>query len=406
MAKEVNHAERSHALLSASGSHRWINCPASPRLEENFPEETSSYAEEGTLAHEFAELILKVDLKLMPMAYYRQQADKLRKHSSYYSGMEEDIKPYTDYVKQQFTAAKRVDKNAKLLIEQKFDLTRYVENGFGTSDCAIIYSGIVEVIDLKFGKGLQVEAAHNTQLKYYGLGVLETLPDKGESIKTVKLTIAQPRLDNISSWPIPAKFLSQWAEEVLKPKAIEAYTGEGEQVAGDWCQFCKARPKCRALHDLTLEAIRRDYDELLDPRLIDDQELIELYKKSDFITKFLVDVKGTVLKEALSGKKWQGYKLVEGRSNRQWVDESKAISKLEENLYMPTEYLNQKLKGLGDLEKLLGKAGFREHLEPLTHKPPGAPTLVNEDDKRPEWAENQAKRDFAEPIEEDFDDLI
>lgn len=392
MKTEINHAERSHALLSASGSERWIACPASPRLEENFPEETSDFAQEGTLAHEFAEIMLRVDLKLMPMAEYKKKLTDLKKSPRYYDGIQEDVKPYVDYVKQQFTVAKREDPFAKLLIEQKFDLTKYVEGGFGTSDAAIMHSGHIEIIDLKFGKGKLVSAENNSQLKYYALGVLEHLSQTDGWY--IKMTIVQPRMSNIQSAGMPSKFLRDWGEKVLKPKAIEAYSGDGKAVAGDHCQFCKARPKCRALYDLGLEMAKRDFEEILDPRLINDAELLDIYGKADFISKWLSDVKSLVLKEAVAGKKWPGMKLVEGRSIRVWKDESKAISILEENLYEPNEYLNSKLKGLGDLEKLLKKANFEKLLGSLTFKPPGAPTLVAEDDKREEYGTSQAKKDF------------
>lgn len=407
MNSQANHAERAHALLSASGSSRWINCTASARLEEAFPdEETSTYALEGTLAHEYAELILKADLKIIPLNEYQKAVKVLKTSPHYYEGMYEDVKPYTDYVIEQFKEAKRIDKKAILLLEQKFDLTKYVKDGFGTSDAAIVYGDCIEVIDLKFGKGIQVEAEHNTQLKYYGLGVLETL-ENPEKIVKVKLTIVQPRLDNISSWNIPSKFLVQWAEEVLRPKAIEAFEGTGEQVAGSWCTFCKVRPNCRALYDHGMAIVKQDFDALLDPRILSDDELLEAYKQADFIKKWLDSVGALILKEALQGKEWKGYKLVEGRSNRTWTNEDKVKEVLEENLFEPEQFLNQKLKGIGDLEKLLGKPKFNELLNPLTVKPAGAPTLVDENDKREAYGTAQAKKDFAEPIEEtDFNDLL
>ena len=377
-------------------------------MEEAFPdEETSSYALEGTLAHEYAEIMIKCDLKLMSLDDYRKYSNFLKKDPNYYDGMVDDLKPYTDYVKEQFKAAKRIDKNAILLLEQKFDLTKYVEDGFGTSDAAIVYGDCIEVIDLKFGKGIKVEAKHNTQLKYYGLGVLETL-EKPDSIKNVLLTIVQPRLENVSSWSIPAKFLVQWAEEVLRPKAVEAFEGTGEQVAGDWCTFCKVRPKCRALYDHGLAIARQDFDVQLDPRLLTDDELLEAYKQADFIKKWLDSVSALILKEALAGKDWKGYKLVEGKSNRTWSNEDKVKDVLEENLFEPQQFLNSKLKGIGDLEKLLGKPTFNSLLSPLTIKPAGAPTLVDENDKREAYGLAKVKKDFAEPIEEetDFNDLI
>lgn len=391
--KEI-HAERAHALLSASGSERWINCPASPRLEEHFPEETSVYADEGTLAHELAEIMLKVDLKLMTMAEYKKELEVLKAHPLYNDSLLDPIMEYVNYVKQQYQEAKRIDPKATILIEQKFDLTKYVADGFGTSDCAILAAGKLEVIDLKFGAGKMVSAKDNTQLKYYALGVLEQLTKSDGYYVT--MTIVQPRMNNISSDGMPSAVLRKWGNEVLKPKAIEAYSGDGPQVPGDWCQFCKARPRCKALHDMAMQQVKRDFDELDDPKLIGDKELLVLYKNADFISKFLSDVKALILKEAIAGKQWQGYKLVEGKSNRQITDEAKVREILDAELYEPEDFLNTKLKGLGDLEKLLKKSGFEQLLGHLVVKPAGAPTLVEESDKRPPLAVSRITKDFED----------
>jgi len=396
----VSHEERAHALLSASGSTQWMECPASARLQEGLPDETSVYAREGTLAHELAEIVLKVDLKKMTMAKYREELEVLKKHELYNDSMLDPVMDYVNYVKQQYTEAGRIDKAAMILIETRFDLRDYVEMGFGTSDAAIVYAPLLEVIDLKFGAGKEVKAENNTQLMYYALGVLVSLSAMANRIETVKLTIVQPRMSNIDSWEISKADLLKWAEEVLKPKAIEAYRGDGPQVPGDWCQFCKVRPRCKALHDLAMENVRRDFEEQDDPRLINDDELLTLYQNADFITKFLTDVKATVLKEALAGKKWEGYKLVEGKSNRQITDEAQALLILKGELYTTDEIANVKIKGLGDLEKLLKKAGFNSLLGHLVVKPAGAPTLVDENDKRELYGVSRIAQDFTE-IEDD-----
>lgn len=408
MSTEVNHAERSHAKCSASGSERWINCPASVTLEENFPDETSDAAEEGTLAHEFAEIMLKVDLKLMPMTEYRKKVAELKKHRLYYNGMQDDVMEYVTFVKEEFAEAKRIDKKAILLIEQKFDLTRYVEGGFGTGDIGIIFTGNIKVIDFKFGKGKEVKAEHNPQFKYYGLGILESIGPKAKDIHTAELIAMQPRMNNVSRWKIPVKFLRIWGDDVLKPAAALAQSGEGEAKAGDWCQFCKARAKCRALYDLGMEIAHQDYEIKLDPRLLNDEELFQAYRKADFIKKWLEDVKATVLKEAIEGKKWPGHKLVAGKSSRVYTSESEVISVLEDNMYSKKEYLNVSVKGITELEKTLKKANFEKLLGHLLFKPPGAPTLVDEDDKREEYGVAQAKKDFADDYTdfEEIDDLF
>lgn len=394
---EVQHKERAHALLSASGAERWLNCTASARLEENLPEQTSSYAEQGTLAHELAESMLKVDLKIKPMNTYRQELNRYKANKHWYASMPEDVMPYVNYVKEQYAEAKREDEKAKLFIEKKFDLQRYVQDGFGTSDCAIVYNEVLEVIDLKFGEGKLVSAVENTQLKYYALGVLEVLgPEDLEKVKQIRLTICQPRMQNISSWSISKKSLIEWAETVLQPKAEEAYDGLGEQVPGDWCQFCKARPRCAKLDEQAVEEAKKAFGVQSKPKLLTDEQLVESFKRSSSLKKWLSAVEETILSEAVAGKEFPGLKVVQGRSNRQITDEAKAVQALKDDLYEETQFMNSKLKGLGDLEKLLTKKGFEACLGHLIIKPEGAPTLVEESDPREPWGASQAKKDFAD----------
>ena len=402
MSTEIKHSERAHARLSASGSTRWINCPASPALEEGIPEETSCYAEEGTLAHELSEAILCLDLGFMTMALYKNKIEAIKADKYYCQEMWDEVAKYVTYVKEQFKEAKRQDKNAKILIEEKLDLTEWIPGGFGTSDVIIICNQGIEVIDLKYGKGKAVYADNNTQLMSYGRGAMK-VAEKICTFAKVSLTIVQPRLDNISRWSLSTKELREWGEKVLKVKAVETENPDAKAVAGDWCQYCKARAKCRALYDLGMEIAKQDFEVITDPRLLNDEELLTAYESADFITKWLGDVKATVLKEALSGKKWDGYKLVEGRSNRQFISEEKVVEALEAQLYGPKDYLNFKLKGLGDLEKLLGKKDFSNILDPLLVKPKGAPTLVRADDKREEFGKSQINEDFAEELK-DFED--
>lgn len=349
--------------------------------------------------------MLKVDLRLIAMNQYRTEIEAFRKHELYKAEFEEPIMEYVTYVKQQYQEAKRIDSKAIILIEKKFSLEKYVEKGFGTSDNAIVFARQAEVIDLKFGAGKEVKAEHNTQLKYYALGVLESLGDRAKDIDIVKLTIVQPRMNNISSWSIPTKFLIKWAEDVLRPGALKAYAGEGEQTPGDWCQFCKVRPKCKALYNLAMEQVRRDFEEQDDPRLINDEEFVTLYQNADFIKKFLEDVKSVALKEALAGKQWPGLKLVAGRSNRIITDEQKVKQILLGELYEMEDFLNVKLKGIGELETLLKKKGFEELLGHLVIKPTGAPTLVDENDKRELYGVAQIQKDFEVLPDDDEDDL-
>lgn len=394
MAAEVNHSARAHALLSASGASRWINCTPSPRLEEGFKDKRSSYADEGTLAHEFAEFDLLLALGRINQSEYDRFTAPLRESEHYTDEMQDEVAKHVDYVMQQYNEARRITPDALLLVEYKLDLTHYIEEGFGTNDVVIIADGVLEVIDLKYGKGIRVKAEDNPQLKLYGLGSLRAF-ELSYDINTVRLTVTQPRMDSISSWELSAEDLRVWGEEVVKPKAIEAYAGKGELKAGNWCQFCKAKARCRALAELSLEAAKHEFK---DPNLLDDKEVLEIFEKSGIISSWLDSVGSYILAEALKGKKWDGLKPVEGRSNRTILAATapKVHEKLEALGFTPVQFTNSKLKGIGDLEKLVGKNKFNEELGEFITKPQGKPTLVPDNDPRPLYGEDQAKKDFAE----------
>jgi len=392
--KEVNHSERAHALLSASGASRWINCTPSPRLEEGFANESSSFAEEGTLAHEFAELTLRAKIKIISNDEFEELAKPHFINPLYAEDMLDYVKMHTDYVIEQFAEAKRKTPDAILLIEQKVDITHLIEEGFGTCDVIIIADGTLEVIDLKYGLGVRVSAEDNSQLKLYGSGALEAY-DLMYDIHTVKLTITQPRMDSISSWEISAEDLRQWGEEVVKPKAQIAYAGGGEQVTGDWCKFCKASPRCKAQAAKALELAKLDFAE---PMLLTDAQLVEVYAQSPQISKWLTAVTDYIFKEAMNGKKWEGYKLVDGQNRRGWTDEEKAAEILSENCIDSMEYMTLKLKGIGDIEKLVGKKVFPTLLGDVVAFKKTSPSLVPESDKRPALGIDQAKADFAEDL--------
>lgn len=390
---EVNHSERAHALLSASGASRWINCTPSPRLEEGFSNESSSFAEEGTLAHEFAELNLKLELKLITRKEYDKLAAPFTKSEYYSTEMEEYVQKHIDYVIEQFAEAKRKTPDAVLLIEQKVDITHLIEEGFGTCDIIIIADGTLEVIDLKYGLGVRVDAQDNSQLKLYGSGALEAY-DLLYDIHTVKLTITQPRMDSISSWEISADDLRLWGEEVVKPKAKIAYAGDGEQVTGDWCKFCKASPRCKAQADKALELAKLDFAE---PMLLSDAALIDIYKQIPQISKWFSAVEKHLYDEACNGKKWPEHKLVDGQNRRGWTDENEVIEILRID-YDTEKFTTLKLKGIGDIEKLVGKKGFPVLLGEVVAFKKTSPSLVHESDKRPALGLAQAKADFADDL--------
>jgi len=392
--KEVAHSQRAHALLSASGASRWIACTPSPRLEEGFENKSSSFAEEGTLAHEFAEINLKKQLKTINVFEYKNLVSSFLDNKYYSTEMEEYVQKHVDYVIQQFTEAKRLTPDAVLLLEQKVDITHLIEDGFGTCDVIIIADGTLEVIDLKYGMGLRVSAENNSQLKLYGSGALEAY-DMLYDIHTVRLTITQPRLDSISSWEISAEDLRQWGEEVVKPKALEAYAGKGEQVTGDHCQFCKASARCKAQADLAAETAKADFT---DAKLLTDAELVEIYKNIPNVSKWFKTIEQYMYDEAMAGKAWPEHKLVDGQSRRGWTDEEAAIDILRIDYDLDKFLNNPKLKGIGDIEKLVGKKEFPTLLGEVVAFKKTAPSLVHESDKRPAMGNEEAKSDFAEDL--------
>lgn len=388
----MQHSERKHALLSASGASRWINCTPSARLEEERPDPGSSvFAEEGTLAHEFADLELRIKTHVGdvgPRSKYRKwktQQERLKKHKLFRNEMLDYVAIYTSYVLEQYMQACKENPGAIIKIEERTDFSYLVPEGFGTSDANIINDGVLEIVDLKYGKGLKVDALGNPQMRLYALGLLRKF-DLVYDIHTVKMTIVQPRLDHIDTETLSVGELQKWSVETVKPAALRAYDGLGDQNPGSWCKWCRVKPVCRGLanHNLNLAKM-----EFADPHTLTDVEVVEVYKQSQLLVDWANSVATYMLDEAVQGKKWDGYKLVEGRSVRKWADEKKAIEELVKS-YKKDEILNTKLKGIGDIEKLAGK-GKVNH---LLIKPPGKPTLAPESDKRPALGIDQAKKDF------------
>lgn len=393
MAK-INHAQRAHALLSASGAHRWLNCTPSAKLEEAYGERKSSpYAAEGTLAHELSELYLKHDvLKTMWTDEFMAELDKVMAHELFNDEMLDVIPIYTDYCRDQYNEALQNSIFSVMEIEQKLDLTEYIPESFGTADCVIISDGVMEVIDLKYGKGVPVYADYNPQLMLYGLGALNKY-DFMYEIESVKLTVVQPRLNNISSFLISVEELRTWANDVLKPQAELAFSGEGELNAGEWCKFCAVKNKCRALYEKQIELAKYEFKE---PKLLSDEEIADILGRIPQLVEWANSVSEYAKDEAVNhGKAWPGFKLVEGRSIRKWSDEDSAAKAI---LSIPgvseDQVYNTKLKGISDIEKLVGKKLFAEKLSEVVVKPQGAPTLVPESDKRPAMGISQAIKDF------------
>lgn len=371
-----------HALLSASSSHRWLACPPSARLCEPYPDKGSEYAQQGTDAHTLCQYKLE-------NALGRKSRDPTEDLSWYDAEMESCAESYAGYVMEIVAKSKETCSDPVVLVEQRLDFSRYVEDGFGTGDCVVIADGTLSVIDYKHGKGVQVEAEKNPQMMLYALGALE-LFDSLYDISTVSMTIFQPRRENISTYTISREELLSWAEDVLVPTAKLAYAGEGEFHAGEHCRFCKAKATCRKRAEYNLELAKYDFEM---PATLEDAEIEAVLAKADELVSWASDVKDYALQAALSGKEWHGWKLVAGRSVRKYVDEGAVAQAVLDAGYDPYE---QKVLGITAMTKALGSRKFAELIEDkgLIEKPQGKPVLVPETDKRP--AMNTAKNDFSD----------
>ncbi|MDF2854657.1 MAG: hypothetical protein K0Q87_508 [Neobacillus sp.] len=375
--------EKQHALLSASGAHRRMNCTPSARLEREFQDNSGEAAAEGTAAHALAEYKLRKALKM-----------RSKKPISQYDSEEMDgyTDGYVEFVLEQLALAKKICNDPQVLIEQRLDFSKYVADGFGTGDCVIIADGVIHIIDFKYGQGVLVSADDNAQMKLYSLGALE-LFDGIYDISTVSMTIYQPRRENISTHTVLKESLYQWAEEVLKPTAVLAFDGKGEYRAGEWCQFCRASVKCCARAEEKLNLARFEFAL---PPLLTDGDIEEILSKLDDLTSWANDIKAYALEAALDhGREWRGFKLVEGRSVRKYVNEEAAAEAAKAAGYR--DIYRQSLINLTKMERLMGKGKFLEILGSLIEKPPGKPTLVPISDKR-QAINTSAKHDFKEEM--------
>ena len=371
---------KGHAILSASSSDRWLHCPPSARLCEAYEDKGSDYAAEGTDAHALCEYRLKQALGI-------PAEDPIENLSWYNEEMEECAAGYTAYVVDLLETAKQTCSDPVVMIEQRVDFSRWVQDGFGTADCILIADGVLNIVDYKHGKGVEVSAEGNTQLSLYSLGALEIF-DGIYDIDTVRMTIFQPRKSNISVDQMDKADLYEWADTELTQKAQLAYEGQGDFSFGEWCRFCKAKAECRERAAVNLALARYEFQ---DPALLDDEEIADILGKVDALTAWASDVKEYALQQAISGKKWTGWKLVEGRSNRKYTSEAVVAATVESAGFDPYE---RKVLGVTAMQKMLGKSRFDELLAPYIEKPQGKPTLVPESDKRP--AMNTAKNDFME----------
>lgn len=383
-----------HAILSASSAHRWMNCTPSARLEENFENTTSTFAEEGAFMHEMGELKLRNYLGGINESTYKEKLKELQANQFFNSDIEEAVDVYVTFAKELIEETKKNCKDPIILLEQRLDFSKHVESGFGTGDLIIVADGVLHVVDLKGGQGVKVYSEKNPQMLLYSLGAL-ALFDCLYDIHTVRMSICQPRLDNISTYEIEIEELLNWAENVLKPAAQLAWNGEGEFYPSEYtCKFCKAKATCRARADKNLDIAKFDFKQA---SLLSKEEIIEILSKADEIATWCKDIWSWAEMRAIEGEKFEGFKLVEGRSTRAYGDESTVVAKLIEAGYSEDEIFTKSLKGITALEKSLGKKVFAQVLDGCIIKPQGKPTLVANSDKRQAITLNStAEADFKE----------
>ncbi len=373
----ANHTNRSHAVLSASSSSRWLACPPSAQLCAALPDTVTDYAREGTCAHELAEY--KVQKLLGNPA--PNPAENL---DFYDTEMEDCTDSYAQYIAELLSTLQE----PMVLVEQRLDFSRYVPDGFGTGDCVIVAENVLTVIDFKYGKGVAVSADHNSQMMLYALGALE-LFDALYDIAEIRMVIFQPRIQNLSECTLPLSELLHWAETELKPKAALAARGGGDFCAGEHCRFCKVKATCRKRAEYNLQLAKYDFAM---PDKLTDTEIETILATADQLTAWVADVKEYALRQALSGKQWHGYKVVAGKSNRKYTNPAAVAEAVQ--AYGKNPYKEPELLGVTAMEQLLGRTQFEALLGSLTEKPQGKPTLVPYSDKRPAWS--NAQEDFNE----------
>lgn len=386
-----------HALLSPSGASRWLACTPSARLEKLFEDTSSTAAAEGTLAHAIGELLIRRKLGNLPKKKFELELNTMKTHPLYESSMLDYMEDYALFVLERYHEAQTRSADAHIYLETKFDLRAYIREGFGTGDVTIIGDEILDFVDLKFGKGVLVSAQENKQMMVYALGAYYKYGVLF-NIKKVRMTIYQPRLDNIDTYEIDIDALLAWGDTYLRPRAKLAWNGEGSYEPGTHCQFCRARHNCQALADHHLQIAKYEF---MAADLMTDEGIADIVNRYDTFVKWIESIYDYALSEAVKGKAWPGLKIVEGRSVRRYTDEKEVVAVLlkaghqENDLYQP-----RKIKGITDMTKELGKSDFNKYLSDLLIKPQGAPTLVSVDDKRPPLDKiEQAKNDFESLID-------
>ena len=387
MVNKVIPIERAHAKLSASGSEKWMTCTPSARLEEQFPDEGSEFAREGTFAHELFELAMLVATEQIDAGKAKARFAEIRSNPLWSQDLEDHVRAASDFTRERIDAAKARCKDPVFMVEQRLDFSEWVPEGFGTGDFVIITDGLIEVLDLKYGKGIRVDAENNSQMRLYGLGAYNEL-SMLYNITDVRMTVLQPRLDNYPTETLTIAELLDWAVTKVVPAAKLAWEGEGLFVPGDHCNscFCKARFQCKARGDAALALAKEEFA-LAGPELLTADQIRAVLEKGDQLAKWISDVQSYALEQAeKQGKKWPGFKLVEGRSNRKYSDQEAVAAALLAAKVPESVIYERSLLGITAMEKAIGKKVFAEVLNEFIVKPSGKPTLVPEGDKRPALA--------------------
>lgn len=400
-----------HALLSASSASRWLNCTAAPRFEEQFPETTSEYAEEGRLAHSICELKLLKKFTPMTKRTFTTRLNKLKKDPLYQDEMDRTSDLYTEHLTEK---AMTYNQHPSVSAEVTVDFSEYVPDGFGTCDCIMIGGDTLDITDYKHGKGVLVSAENNAQMRLYALGALKRYrPIYGDTIKNVRMTICQPRIqDEPSTETITSAELVAWGESI-KPIAQRAYMGLGEFNPGEHCRFCRGKAKCRARADINTaleefkgcvpmgslnsaqaEQMESDGRDGVPVNVLTDEEIGDLLVRGKELVKWYGDLEEYALSTLLNGGQISGWKAVAGRSNRTFTDQDAAIAAVIAAGYDEALVYNRVPKTLTALEQLMGKAEFTDKLGSFVVKPLGKPTLAPMTDKREAY--NPASADFAE----------
>lgn len=396
-----------HAILSPSAAHRWLHCTPAPRVEAEFPETTSEYAEEGRLAHSVCELAAKKKFTVMNNRTYNSRLKKLKADPKWNDEMLSTAATYVEHLTEH---AMRFEHAPYVALEVQVDITDYAPEAFGTCDCVMIGGDELIITDYKHGKGVPVSAQDNPQMLLYALGALKLYrPIYGDMIRRVSTYIDQPRLGSYDGASMTVEELLAWGESI-KPKAAAAFMGTGEFAPGEWCRFCRAKAKCRARanQNTALEdfkdciplgrsiPMQAEYDAtgFKPSNCLTDEEIGTLLVRAEGLVAWYNDLKEYALAACLNGKTIPGWKAVEGRSTRAWTDQDAALEALMAGGVEEAIIYDRVPKTLAQLEKVIGKQRFGELVGGMITKSPGKPALAAESDKRPAY--NGAAADFSE----------